>query len=242
MSMIRLIAASAVALAALVGAPSALATSPAPSIAAVAAPSAVTAYGGAVAWSAYDDATRRYTLMVRDGAGVRALGVPARRAAFDADLGPGAGGKPVLVYSRCATDPSFARPLAFRGCRLYRFDLPNGPERALTVHRPAGFSDTHPAIWRGRLAWVRRADSGAGADRPEVLLANADGSGAARALPLITLRRCWRNFDPSPPTVCGPTSRRAVAGLDLSPAGVAVSQEYLCPGTKRFGQIGRAHV
>ena len=203
-----------------------------PPIATVGAPATLSAYGGTIAWSAYDDATRRYTLMARDASGVRALGVPTRASAFDVDLGPGASGTPVAVYSRCATDPSFAEPLGYAGCRLYRYDLPNGPERAIPIHRRAGFSDTTPAIWRGRVAWVRRADAGAGADRPQVLLGAVDGTGTPHTLPLITERRCWRNYDPSPPLICGPTSRRSVRGLDLSPAGVAISQEYLCPHAK----------
>ena len=214
------------------------ASASAPPIATVSAPSTVAAYGGTLAWSAYDDATRRFTLMVRDDAGVRSLGVATRGAAFDVDLGPGPDGTPVAVYSRCAADPTFAEPLGYRGCRLYRYDLPGGPEQAIPIRRPAGFSDAKPAIWRGRLAWVRRADSGPGGDRPQVLVGAADGSGTPRPLSLITLHRCWRNYDPSPPTICGPTRRRSVRGLDLSPAGVAISQEYLCPAAPKFGRAG----
>ena len=231
-------AAPAAVLAALAAAIPTAAAAPAAPIASVAAPSPVTAFGNTLAWSAFDDATGQYTLMVRDGAGTRAVGVPTRRGPFDADLGPGTHGNTVLVYSRCATDPSFEQPLGYDGCRLYRVDLPHGTEHRIPVRRRRGFSDTNPAVWGGGLAWVRRADTGAGADRPQVLLGSADRVVTPRPVALVTLRRCWRNYDPSPPRICGPTSRRAVLGIDLAADGIALAESYLCPQTAKTGSGG----
>jgi len=153
--------------------------------------------------------------------------VPARKVPFDIDAGPGSNGRAVVAYSRCATEPTTADPTAFSGCRLYRYEVPNGPERQITKTVSGGRSHTHPAIWRGRIAWIETDDPPAKAPNPRLVLANLDGSGR-RVINAVTKYRCWKNYDPKPPRICGPTTRRIVGGIDLSPAGVAISESYAC--------------
>ena len=210
----------------------ALASSAAPSIAGVdtlaevLAPSPISAYGGVLAWSTFDPSTQTYTLMVRSGGVTRAAGVPTRTRPFDVDAGPGPGGEPLLAYSRCTTEDNRGRPPA-AGCSLYLYDVGNGSERRLSIGRRRGLSQTHPAIWRDQIAWVWTSDDYLDTN-PRLVLSKLDGS-RRRIVNAITRYRCWRNYNPVPPRICGPTTSRRVNGIDLSPAGVAIVQSYSCP-------------
>jgi hypothetical protein len=125
----------------------------------------VAAYGGLAVWSAYDPATNRYTLRAfRDGQATT-LPVAARRAPFDADVGPGAGGRPVVVYSRCRSDAIRIEPFdglpewsEARGCDVHRLDPVSGSDRVLKAASSKVRSEFLPAIWGSRLAYFAVAE------------------------------------------------------------------------------------
>jgi hypothetical protein len=120
----------------------------------------ISAYGGLAAWSSFDAASRTYRLrLYRDGV-VTTAPVPARRSPFDADVGPDAGGQPVVVYSRCARDtraginvyglPAWADA---RGCDIHRFRPSDGTDRVLATAASKVRSEMTPSIWGSRLAY-----------------------------------------------------------------------------------------
>jgi len=132
-------------------------------------PTPVAAYGGWVAWSRWDAASNRFRLVAARGDGAPVvLPVRSRSVAFDVDLGPGADGAPVAVYSRCRREvpgrdwnPAYYPPpyRLGRGCSIYQLDLETGRERQVLSRR--GYSLVEPSIWRGTLAVVvqgRRKD------------------------------------------------------------------------------------
>jgi hypothetical protein len=149
-------------------------------------PPQLAAYGGWLAWS-HAAADGSFQLMLRSPAGVVSPApVPSRRAPFDVQLGPS--GRGVLaVYSRCSN------PLSDLGCSLYELALgaPGATERAL---RPPGGGSLHePAIWNGRLVFLRRRPSG-GSENPLHRMGRAPDRifswrlGAARSQPLAPPR------------------------------------------------------
>jgi hypothetical protein len=113
----------------------------------------VATFGGRAAWSAYDPVARRYALMTWTAeAGVQAVPVPSRAAAFDVDLGPSAAGAVTAVYSRAG--------------RLYSYDFAGGGEQRLPLRGHA------PTLFRSRVAFLRgRTLRSAGLDgeKPRVL-------------------------------------------------------------------------
>src|SRR6188474_3203265 len=88
-------------------------------IATVAAPTSVSANGGRLVWSAYDPATRRYSLMTRFAGVISPVPVEPRSVPFDVDLGPKPNGSTVAAYSRCSLEPEPPNPA--RGCDIYEF-------------------------------------------------------------------------------------------------------------------------
>src|SRR3954464_7766415 len=117
-------------------------------------PTQVSAYGSGVLFSKRDPATGRFQLWYAEtGRPASPLPVADRAVPFDADLGPGAHGHFLAVYSRCATEPpaplnavpDYSRG---RGCVLHEPDLTTGRERKLA----AGFS---PTVWKDELAYAR---------------------------------------------------------------------------------------
>jgi hypothetical protein len=130
------------------------------SIAVVGRPVPVSAYAGYVAWSR----RRRdgWALMQWHAGRVSAVAVAPSARPFDVDLGPDERGRPSAVYSRC-------RPL----CRIYRVALDGSGERALGALSAGGAaSESHPSIWRDRLAFVARRP---GARSPTVYVARTGG-------------------------------------------------------------------
>lgn len=109
----------------------------------------ISAYGGAVAWSAYDAASGRYALVIHQRAATTAARMATARRPFDVSLGPDAAGRVVALYTRCRA--------ATRGCDVYRYDLRARRERRLAAVSSPVFDEAWPAQWRGRIAFVRRA-------------------------------------------------------------------------------------
>jgi hypothetical protein len=111
----------------------------------------IAAYGGALAWSAYDQAADRYALVIsRDGVTAPARIARARRA-FDVSLGPDSRGRTVALYTRCTS--------ANRGCDVYRYDLRTRRESKVRSVSSPSEDEAWPAQWRGRIAFSRRAET-----------------------------------------------------------------------------------
>ncbi len=109
----------------------------------------VAAYGGALAWSAYDELARAYVLVIRRRGLTSPARVPIARRPFDVSLGPDSKGRVVALYTRCRT--------AGTGCDVYRYDLRTSHERKLASVSSPGFDEAWPAQWRERISFVRRA-------------------------------------------------------------------------------------
>jgi len=138
----------------------AAALAPAPAIADevvadLAAPTPIAAYGGALAWSAYDASSQRFRLVIqRDGVATPARTATSRRA-FDVSLGPDSRGRVVALYSRCRTAARGRTPE--RGCDVYRYDLRARRESKLASVSSPKLDEAWPAQWRDRIAFARRA-------------------------------------------------------------------------------------
>ncbi|MEA2130730.1 MAG: hypothetical protein QOJ85_3621, partial [Solirubrobacteraceae bacterium] len=128
----------------------------------------LTAYNGHVVWSSRDPVSGRWSLTQLHRGAVSALAVAPRSVPFDADAGSDADGNAVVVYSRCATEPSPPSGLSpgadwmtASGCDIYqtRLDGAGGEIRLDRVNSRDG-SETTPSIWRGTVAFARRARGG----------------------------------------------------------------------------------
>src|SRR3954471_86572 len=72
-------------------------------------PSTVSAYRDTIAFSRLDLATHRWSLMLRTGDAVTTVDIAPRGVPFDVNLGPGADGRPVAVYSRAPVSHRLSR-------------------------------------------------------------------------------------------------------------------------------------
>ena len=142
---------------------------------------------------------------------VKRVPVPTRGVPFDVDLGPGAQGGVVAVYSRCAHEPFFApeasyMPPAYRdghGCDIYRFDFTSNRERKLRAVNTRTASEFLPTVWRGDVAFARVYERrrGLAGGRPHILLQRQGRRarklrGGSRGIFVELLRRHGRrNFD-----------------------------------------------
>jgi hypothetical protein len=113
----------------------------------------IAAYGGALAWSAYDAASDRYRLVVvaAPGAAPAAVPIAPSRRAFDVSLGPDSHGRVVALYSRCKG--------AGTRCDIYRYGLVDRRERKLGFSSPRE-DEAWPVQWGSRVAFVRRHATG----------------------------------------------------------------------------------
>ena len=109
----------------------------------------IAAYGGALAWSAYDASANRFALVILEGDTTAAAPVATARRAFDVSLGPDARGRVVALYTRCRS--------ATRGCDVYRYDLRSRRERKLASVSSPSRDEAWPAQWRDRVTFARRA-------------------------------------------------------------------------------------
>ncbi len=145
----------------------------------------VSAYGGWAAWSRYDAATKQFSLVLRSPTGMLLLPpVPERPTQFDVELGPTEAGI-TAVYSRCANRTTLA------GCHLYELKLGETQAGEHVLAIPGGGSLHEPAIWQGRVAFLRRNPAGGSEDaahptarRPDVLFVWKRGSATLQRVPL----------------------------------------------------------
>jgi hypothetical protein len=168
-----------------------------------------------------------WALMAFQHGSVARVPVAGRDAPFDADVGPSASGRPVIVYSRCVVDPSqLPQQLQLapdwnhsRGCRVYSYDPLATREARVDLHRPPGASDTSPTIWKHSLAFVRRVRLG----YPAIML--RDGGHlkamAGGTVPRCGKRRCRTGVD--------------VATLDLDRYALAILWQATGPNISGIG-------
>jgi hypothetical protein len=118
----------------------------------------IAAYGGQLAYSAYDAASGRYTLMIaaRDGAPAAAPIATSQRA-FDVSLGPDAKGRVVALYTRCRS--------AEKRCDIYRYSPSLRRESRLGFSSPRE-DEAWPVQWGTRVAFVRRHPKGGKGEIP----------------------------------------------------------------------------
>jgi hypothetical protein len=133
-------------------------------VSAVERPTPVSAYAGRLVWSQYDASIAGFRLFEAHaspgGQFTTQLQVPPRSVPFDADVGPGAGGAPAVVYSRCSREPRLGAdglPIwaTGRGCDVYRFALGGAGETRVGGVSTGDASEFLPSIWRDRVAFAR---------------------------------------------------------------------------------------
>ena len=105
----------------------------------------VSAYRDAAVWSAFDDATERYTLTLKHGDTIRALPLPSRVNTFDATVGRGAGGRVLVAYADCPTGGR---------CGVYGFDPERNSSTLLHASTRRGVLPESPSVWGARVVWV----------------------------------------------------------------------------------------
>jgi hypothetical protein len=99
------------------------------------------AYGGVAIFSRWNGKT--YKLFASEGGRrPRPLPVPAQDESFDADIGPGADGRPTVVLTRCAAG----------ACGLSLLALGASAPVATGIAVPS--APAHPTVWRGTIAWL----------------------------------------------------------------------------------------
>jgi hypothetical protein len=167
-------------------------------IAEIARQSPVAAYGGWQAWSRFDEATNRYTLMLQ------APGQPAAPARlssssrpFDVSLGPDANENVVAVYQRCGSS----------GCDVRRYNTASGSDAKLSTVSSPSYDEATPAIWRSTVVFTRRVR---GCDVPYVK--NLSSSASSRRL----LKTKCLQTDPGQASIRG--SRIVISSVDTSGA------------------------
>lgn len=135
----------------------------------------VAGYGGLLAWSEWDDESKRYRLVLQaQGEEARRVdAVPGRKLPFDVDVGPDREGRPALVYSRCRREPDtiairnayvfgigLANYPAASGCDLFLYSPAEDDERELDDMSMESASEYLPTLWKGNVAFARRYRSG----------------------------------------------------------------------------------
>jgi hypothetical protein len=193
-------------------------------------PTAVRAYGGTIVFSAFNQAEHRWYLSVRM-AGAKAaqrLRIAPSPVAFDADIGPDSHGRPELIYQRCAGSPS--KPT---GCDLFVYSLTGATgERPVRNANDPSHNDVSATLWRGRIAWTR--EYGAGKNANPVIYTKtltAPRAQPSRRLPGVPQTRCG-----DVEKLCGPTTYRRVAALELWGDDLAVTVDYACRGCSGVAQ------
>lgn len=185
-------------------------------VAALQRPTQISSWRGIGAFSLYDAPSGSYRLAItRSGGAPQLPAVAPRPVPFDVDVGPDGDGSAALVYSRCRREAP-----ARRDCDLYRYSPARGVETKLAGTDSDGASEFNPTIWRGRVAWVRTDDRRAGA-APYVYsrALTAPRGRRSQRLPGIPARRAG-----------GPTTDRAIEGLELHGRRLALNVTYNYPG------------
>ena len=167
-------------------------------IAEIARQSPVAAYGGWQAWSRYDDATHRYTLMLQPpGQPAAAARLSTSSRPFDVSLGPDANQNVVAVYQRCGSS----------GCDVRRYSTASGSDAKLSTVSSPSYDEATPAIWGSTVVFTRRVR---GCDVPYVK--SLSSSASSRRL----LKSKCLQTDPGQASIRG--SRIIISSVDTSAA------------------------
>lgn len=195
----------------------------------VALPGAATTvreFQGNLVFSQYVPAENHYRLAVRRAGAATPELLPVAPAdrAFDADIGPDSNGRPQLIYQRCDET-----------CDLFVYSLANDTgERPVRNANDPENNDTHPTLWRGRIAWARIY--GEQIDRKVVVYTKtltAPRSRPSTRLPGVPTRRCGDVET----RICGPTTGRSVDELELWGTNLAEVVNYQCGGCSGTSQL-----
>jgi hypothetical protein len=141
----------------------------------------VRSFGGTSVLSVYDPAANGYRLAtVTASAAPRAVaGIGPAATPFDADIGPGPGGSPVIVFTRCASAGH---------CRIWRTTVAGGSARAVVGSAGTRGYESAPTVWRGRLAFARQYAHGSQVVYVRPL--DAGRSVASTRVPGVPAREC----------------------------------------------------
>jgi len=163
---------------------------------AVMRPTGLASYGGWVAWSRYDPVHRGYELMTSNPAGLVApVSVAENSEEFEVGLGPLRSGAVGAIFARCK---NAARA---QGCNLEEIEIGSGIPHEKRLLVPGGGSLFRPALWKGRIAFLRAVPHG-GYRHPVEMFEWTSGSKRLRALalprnkiPRESLESSSRSFD-----------------------------------------------
>lgn len=173
----------------------------------------VATYGTTIAWSAYDDETKSYRLMVRHDGDTSAPEVDPRPVPFDVDVGPGEDRR-LVVYSRCDSDATASKRT--RGCDLFSYDLDGEREARIAGASSDSADERLPTVSGDRLVFTRTRGAGEAA-----LMLRRDGR-------TESLRGAPEQFCLG--GMCQDIADRAITRLDLSGARLAVAVHYSTSG------------
>lgn len=169
----------------------------------------ISAYAGRIVWSHQDPNTDRWALMQYRNGRVSRVPLAQRDEPFDVDLGPGASGGTVAVYSRCTGQRRV-------GCDIYKFDFATGKETAVSAAN-TGRSEYEPSIWRTKLAFVRTCVwSGHG----------CRGAGKNGLLYLLDMSKAGSSKRISPRRRVGPDQFAVTTNAEVRGTHVAYSWDY----------------
>ena len=161
--------------------------------------SPVAGYAGWEAWSRFDEASGRYTLMISlpAQAAKPVAGVPTATRPFDVSLGPDTDHNVVAVYRSCGAG----------GCDIRRYNTASGHDIKLSTVSSPSYDEATPAIWGSNVVFTRRVH---GCDVPYVK--DLRSSAASRRL----LKRKCLQTAPGHASIRG--SRIVISSVDISGA------------------------
>jgi hypothetical protein len=195
--------------------------------------SPIAAYGGRLAWSAYDSATKQYALVTKFQGVVTPVPIATRPVPFDVDLGPSASGSTVAAYSRCRVDAPPANRA--QGCDVYTFDFGTGKETRVVDASAPDANESWPSVWRTRIAFARDYDNKPGLGY--IYTRTLSGGKPSTRMPGGQRSVCDR---------CNPLPGSKATQLDLYGTRLAFTWTYLAGGEGldsdiRLDTIGGGH-
>lgn len=211
-------------------------------IATLARPAPVSAYGGRLVWSSFDSMRGVYVLMTRFAGVTSAVPVRPRAVPFDVDLGPDRDGDVIAAYSRCRREPPRREPglgnvftqlpnwARGRGCDLYVLDFATGRERRIVSANSPGASEYLPSVWRGRVAFARVYERKPGRAGRRPYLYARSLAGGRRSLRLPAGTRSTGEFCSGRPRRCRPLIEPGPTALDLRGRRLAVGWDSVDEG------------
>jgi hypothetical protein len=143
----------------------------------------VKAWSGTAVLSVRDGADGSYRLATqRGGAAPRPLpGIAPADAPFDADIGPGPGGRAVIVFARCAAPGR---------CHLWRTTTAGGTETPIDGARATRGFESAPSVWGSRLVFARHYPGIKGSQQVYVRPLDASRRVRSVRLPGVPTREC----------------------------------------------------